>query len=67
MVPDVVGDTLGRATSAIRHHHCRVGTVTRRTSSRRLKNHVLSQHPHAGRRLANGAHVNLVVGKGPRH
>jgi beta-lactam-binding protein with PASTA domain len=44
-----------------------VGRITRRISSRRLKNHVLAQHPHAGRRLANGAPVNLTVGKGPRH
>jgi len=67
VVPNVVGRTLARARQAIRSHHCRTGTVTRRFSSRRLKNHVLSQRPHAGRRLANGARVNLVVGKGPRH
>jgi beta-lactam-binding protein with PASTA domain len=63
----VVGKTLAKARTSIRRHHCSVGTVTRRTSSRRLKNHVLSQRPHAGRRLANGAPVNLTVGKGPRH
>jgi beta-lactam-binding protein with PASTA domain len=63
----VVGKTLTKARRSIRSHHCRTGTVTHRTSSRRLKNHVLSQRPHAGRRLANGARVNLVVGKGPHH
>jgi len=62
----VVGNPLGRARAKIRQHHCSVGTITRRASSRRLKNHVLAQHPHAGRRLANGAPVNLTVGKGPR-
>jgi beta-lactam-binding protein with PASTA domain len=31
-----------------------------------MKNHVVAQRPHAGRRLANGGRVNLVVGKG-RH
>ena len=67
MVPNVIGNTLGRAKSRIRHNHCRVGDVTRKFSSRRLKNHVIRQRPRGGRRLPNGAHVNLVVGKGPRH
>jgi beta-lactam-binding protein with PASTA domain len=44
-----------------------VGNVTRKTSSARLKNHVLKQSPRAGRRFANGHKVNLTVGKGPRH
>jgi beta-lactam-binding protein with PASTA domain len=67
VVPNVIGNTLGRAKSRIRNRHCRVGQVTRKFSSRRLKGHVLRQSPRAGRRLANGARVNLVVGKGPRH
>jgi beta-lactam-binding protein with PASTA domain len=66
VVPNVVGKTLARAKASLRSHHCRTGTVTHRASSRRLKNHVLHQSPRAGRRLANGARVNLVVGKG-RH
>jgi len=66
VVPNVVGRTLARAKQSLRSHHCRTGTVTRRASSARLKNHVLRQSPRAGRRLANGARVNLVVGKG-RH
>jgi beta-lactam-binding protein with PASTA domain len=44
-----------------------VGKVTHKTSSRRLKNRVIKQNPHAGRRLANGHKVNLTIGKGPRH
>jgi beta-lactam-binding protein with PASTA domain len=67
VVPNVIGNTLGRAKSRIRHNHCRVGTVARVFSSRRLKNHVIRQAPRGGRHLANGARVNLVVGKGPRH
>ncbi len=66
MVPNVVGRTLTRAKASLRSHHCRTGTVTKRASSARLKNHVLRQSPRAGRHLANGARVNLVVGKG-RH
>jgi beta-lactam-binding protein with PASTA domain len=63
----VVGNTLARAKSKIRQHHCRVGKVTRKFSSRRLKGHVTKQSPRAGRRLANGHKVNLTIGKGPRH
>jgi len=63
----VVGKTLARAKAKIRARHCRVGNITRKTSSARLKNHVLKQSPRAGRRFANGHKVNLTVGKGPRH
>jgi beta-lactam-binding protein with PASTA domain len=62
----VVGKTLAAAKSKLRAHHCRPGKITRRASSARKRNHVLAQSPHAGRRLANGARVSLVVGKGGR-
>jgi beta-lactam-binding protein with PASTA domain len=63
----VVGKTLAKAKSSLRSHHCRAGKITRKPSSAKKKNHVLSQRPHAGRRLANGGKVNLTVGKGPSH
>ena len=63
----MVGNTLSRAKAKIRQHHCRVGKVTQKFSSRRLKGRVIRQSPRAGRRLANGHKVNLTVGKGPRH
>jgi beta-lactam-binding protein with PASTA domain len=63
----VVGNTLARARAKIRQHHCRVGHITRKFSSRRLRNRVIHQAPPAGRRLANGHKVNLTIGKGPRH
>jgi beta-lactam-binding protein with PASTA domain len=44
-----------------------VGSIARKASSNQLKNHVLKQSPKAGRRLANGHKVNLVVDKGRRH
>jgi len=66
VVPNVIHKTLARAKASLRSHHCKSGKITRRASSNRLKNRVLAQRPHAGRRLANGARVNLVVGKG-RH
>jgi len=62
----VVGKTLARAKASLKSHHCKSGKITRRASSNAMKNHVLAQRPHAGRRLANGGRVNLVVGKG-RH
>jgi beta-lactam-binding protein with PASTA domain len=40
--------------------------VTRRASSARLKGKVVHQSPKRGRRLANGAKVNLTVGRGRR-
>ena len=60
----MVGKTLARAKAKIRQHHCRVGNVTRKASSNRLKGKVIKQSPRAGRRFANGHKVNLVVGKG---
>jgi beta-lactam-binding protein with PASTA domain len=63
----VIHKTLRKAKTAIRRHHCRVGKVTRKTSSLRLKGKVIKQSPKAGKRLANGHKVNVTVGKGPRH
>jgi beta-lactam-binding protein with PASTA domain len=62
----VVGKTLARAKASLRAHHCRSGKITRKASSQRMKNRVIRQSPRAGRRLANGARVNLVIGKGRR-
>jgi beta-lactam-binding protein with PASTA domain len=63
----VVGDTLSSARAQIRQHHCRVGSIARKASANRLKGKVIHQAPKAGRRLANGHRVNLVVGKGRHH
>jgi beta-lactam-binding protein with PASTA domain len=60
----VVGQKLAKAKSRIARAHCRVGKITRKHSSARKKGKVIGQSPRAGRRLANGAKVNLVVGKG---
>ncbi len=65
-MPRVVGNRLPVAKRKIRARHCRVGHVTRRHSSRRLRGRVIHQAPKAGRRFAAGHRVNLVVGKGPR-
>jgi beta-lactam-binding protein with PASTA domain len=62
----VHGNTLAKAKTKIRQHHCKVGKVTRKASSQRLKGKVIKQSPKAGKRLANGHKVNLTVGKGRR-
>jgi PKD domain/PASTA domain len=66
IVPSVVGQTLAAAKAAIRRGHCRTGKVTRRRSAAVRKGRVLAQSPAAGRHLANGARVNLVVSRGKR-
>ena len=62
-VPRVVGKTLNRARRMIRARHCVVGRV-RRARSARARGKVLSQKPRAGRHLARGSPVSLVVSRG---
>jgi hypothetical protein len=66
VVPRVVGLTLKRARAAIKKRHCRTGKVRRAFSSRLRTGRILAQRPKAGKRLANGARVNLVVSRGRR-
>jgi D-glucuronyl C5-epimerase C-terminus/PASTA domain len=67
-VPRVIGRELAKAKRAIVRAGCSVGTIARKTSSQRLKGHVLSQKPRArpGHDLRKGARVRLWVGSGPR-
>jgi beta-lactam-binding protein with PASTA domain len=46
--------------------HCRTGSI-KRTFSKVKKGHVISQTPGHGRRLLNGAKINLRVSKGTPH
>jgi Tol biopolymer transport system component len=66
VVPNVVGRSLSRAKAAIKRAHCRVGKITFKASRQAKKNRVLSERPRAGKRLRNGASVNLTVGRGRR-
>jgi len=50
----------------IAHAHCRPGRVIRVVSTKAQKNHVLAENPHPGKKLTQGAKVNLTVGKGPK-
>jgi Regulator of Chromosome Condensation (RCC1) repeat protein/PASTA domain-containing protein len=66
IVPNVIGKLLLKAKARIARAHCRVGTVTKKPSTLKKKGRVLAQKPKAGKRLKNGARVNLTVGRGPR-
>ncbi len=65
VVPRVRGTTLRAARAAVTRAGCRVGTVRRR-ASRVKKNRVLAQSPAAGRAVARGSRVSLVVSRGRR-
>ena len=66
VVPSLRGKTLRSARSAIRRNRCRVGRVQRRFSASVKSGRVISQTPRAGRRLAVGAKVHVLVSKGKR-
>jgi beta-lactam-binding protein with PASTA domain len=60
----VVGLKLAKAKARIRARHCRVGKITRATSTQAKKGRVLSQRPRPGKTLRKGGKVALKVGKG---
>ena len=66
VVPKVVGQQVARAKTKIKAGHCRVGSIGYARSTVRQRGRVLKQRPAAGKRLASGARVSLVVGRGPR-
>lgn len=63
VVPNLVGKSLAKARATIAKAHCKAGSITRRNSNARKNGKVVGQSPAAGKRLRNGAKVNLVVGK----
>jgi hypothetical protein len=65
-VPNVVRKTLVTAKRKIAAAHCRTGKVTRAKSQRVAKGRVISERPRAGRKLASGTKINLVVSRGKR-
>src|SRR5690242_6499364 len=66
-VPRVVGRRLATAKRTIVHAGCSVGTISRRTASKRQNGHVLAQKPkpHPGKFLRKGARIRLWVGSRP--
>jgi uncharacterized delta-60 repeat protein len=64
VVPNVRGGLLRAAKRKIARGHCSVGHVRAVASVTVKKKHVVAQRPRAGNRLAEGAHVDLVVSRG---
>jgi subtilisin family serine protease len=64
LVPNVVGKKLGAAKTKIKARHCRVGKIKQAASSKKKKGRVLRVRPAPGKKLKNGAKVNLTVGRG---
>jgi Ca2+-binding RTX toxin-like protein len=65
VVPSVVGRSLRSARMAIVRAHCTLGRVTK-VFSRKKVGRVVAQRPAPRTRMAEGAHVRLVVSKGQR-
>jgi hypothetical protein len=65
-VPRVIGKTPKHARAAIVKRLCSVGTISRVRSRKRLKGHVIAQHPHAGLLLREHSRVSFTVGLGHR-
>lgn len=64
-VPNVVGKKLTAAKLALKRRHCRAGTISY-AYSKKAKGLVSSQRPRAGRVLAAGTKVKLVISRGRR-
>jgi beta-lactam-binding protein with PASTA domain len=60
-VPNVVGDTLAPATTALTGAGLVVGTVTQQTSATIVTGNIISESPTAGTSIASGSAVNLIV------
>jgi eukaryotic-like serine/threonine-protein kinase len=65
-VPDLTGDSLTAAESALASDELALGTVTRRVSATQQPGTVLSQSPTKGTSVHAGDKVNLVVAEAPR-
>ncbi|MFL5941869.1 MAG: PASTA domain-containing protein [Gaiellaceae bacterium] len=64
VVPDLRGQTVGKATANLVKSYCRRGSIARRFSSKVAAGRVLSTAPAPGARLPGGAKIHLVVSKG---
>jgi hypothetical protein len=60
-VPYLVGKKLPAAKRAVESTHCRVGEVTRVSTTQGGRGRVVSQRPEPGKRLARGTRVDLSV------
>lgn len=62
VVPKLAGLTLRQAKKRLTSHHCKLGRVTKKKSSKRV-GRIVSQRLRAGSHHSNGTRVNLVVSK----
>jgi beta-lactam-binding protein with PASTA domain len=58
---------LAKASTRIRNANCRVGTITKRFSTRKQRGRVLAEKPKPGATFRGGTKIQLLVGKGPRN
>jgi uncharacterized delta-60 repeat protein len=66
-VPKLTGKTLAASKRLLKQAHCGLGTTRKASSGKVQKGRVIRQSPAAGRRLTDGARVNLIVSRGRRH
>ncbi|MFL5935904.1 MAG: fibronectin type III domain-containing protein [Gaiellaceae bacterium] len=64
VVPNLKRKTLAKAKRSIAAAHCRTGKVSKATSQTVPKGRVIGQSPKAGKKLASGSKVNVVVSRG---
>lgn len=63
VVPTVIGRTYAGAKKRLRSHHCRVGQITKRRTSRAKRGHVIKQRPRPGTWWNAGKKVALTIGR----
>jgi subtilisin family serine protease len=63
VVPNIIGQKLAPAKAEIKARHCRVGKLTYVTSTKKRKGRVIRERPSGGKRLTNGAKVDLWIGR----
>lgn len=64
-VTKLAGAPLAVAKTALPAHDCKIGKTTKRASRKIPKGHVIATSPGAGKLLAAGTKVNIVVSSGP--
>jgi eukaryotic-like serine/threonine-protein kinase len=67
VVPNVVGDTLAAAKTALKKANCSTGAVTKKASGTVAKGDVISSSPKAGTKHKAGTKVKLTVSSGPAY
>jgi eukaryotic-like serine/threonine-protein kinase len=64
-VPNITGSKLSEAKASLKANHLVLGTQTKQASDTVPLNHIISQNPPPGARVARGSPVNVTVSSGP--